>query len=92
MPTLTSEKKAARPAGRSNGRRPPELLFGDLWEYDPAPETADPKLKPRYDLFIGGPFGPPASGPGLSGIRSGLCLTPARSGQGSGWSLRGSRT
>ena len=62
MPTLTSEKKAARPAGRSNGRRPPELLFGDLWEYDPAPETADPKLKPRYDLFIGGRFVAPSTG------------------------------
>ena len=32
----------------------PQLIFGDLWEYDPAPETADPKLKPKYDLFIGG--------------------------------------
>ena len=30
-----------------------ELVFGDLWEFDPAPETADPKLKKRYDLFIG---------------------------------------
>ena len=36
--------------------RAPELIFGDLWEYDPAPETADPKLKPRYDLFIDGKF------------------------------------
>jgi aldehyde dehydrogenase (NAD+) len=33
-----------------------------LWEYDPAPETADPKLKPRYDLFIGGRFTAPKSG------------------------------
>ncbi|HZZ18085.1 MAG TPA: aldehyde dehydrogenase family protein [Opitutaceae bacterium] len=32
------------------------LIFGNLWEFDPAPETADPKLKPRYDLFIGGKF------------------------------------
>jgi len=37
---------------RSQGRPLPELIFGDLWEYDPAPETADPKLKARYDLFI----------------------------------------
>jgi aldehyde dehydrogenase (NAD+) len=28
----------------------------------PAPETADPKLKPRYDLFIDGKFVAPASG------------------------------
>jgi aldehyde dehydrogenase (NAD+) len=33
-----------------------------LWEYDPAPETADPRLKPRYDLFIGGKFVAPKSG------------------------------
>ena len=60
MPTLTSEKK--RPASRHQGRPAPELIFGDLWEYDPAPETADPKLKPRYDLFIGGKFVVPSSG------------------------------
>ena len=40
----------------------PHLIFGDLWEYDPAPETADPKLKPKYDLFISGRFVAPKSG------------------------------
>jgi aldehyde dehydrogenase (NAD+) len=40
----------------------PQLIFGDLWEYDPAPETADPKIKPQYDLFIGGKFIAPRSG------------------------------
>ena len=59
MPTLTEKK---RPATRAAGRPAPELIFGDLWEYDPAPETADPKLKPRYDHFIGGKFVAPASG------------------------------
>ena len=59
MPTLTEKK---RPASRHLGRPAPELIFGDLWEYDPAPETADPKLKARYDLFIGGRFVAPASG------------------------------
>ncbi|AOS43891.1 Putative aldehyde dehydrogenase AldA [Lacunisphaera limnophila] len=56
MATLTSPKKrsAARPA--------PALIFGDLWEFDPAPETADPRLKPRYDLFIGGRFVAPTAG------------------------------
>ncbi len=39
-----------------------ELLFGDLWEYDPAPETADPHLKSRYDLFINGRFVSPKAG------------------------------
>src|SRR5437660_6461202 len=54
MPSVV-EKKSARVSLR-NGRPAPELIFGDLWEYDPAPETADPKLKPRYDLFINGEF------------------------------------
>jgi aldehyde dehydrogenase (NAD+) len=43
---------SSRPKGRSRAA----LLFGDLWEFDPAPETADPKIKERYDLFIGGRF------------------------------------
>jgi len=60
MPTLVQEKKSSRTARA--GRPLPELIFGDLWEYDPAPETADPKLKPRYDLFIGGRFVAPQSG------------------------------
>jgi aldehyde dehydrogenase (NAD+) len=59
MPTLTADRK--KTAARS-GRPAPELIFGDLWEYDPAPETADPKLKARYDLFIDGKFVAPRSG------------------------------
>ena len=58
MPSL---KSLSRSPAR-NGRPAPELIFGDLWEYDPAPETADPKLKPRYDLFINGQFTAPKSG------------------------------
>ena len=60
MPTLASAKKP--PATRKLGRPAPELIFGDLWEFDPSPETADPKLKARYDLFIGGKFTAPAAG------------------------------
>ncbi len=55
---------SARPATQRTTRpaRPaPELIFGDLWAFDPAPETADPKLKARYDLFIGGKFAAPRS-------------------------------
>jgi aldehyde dehydrogenase (NAD+) len=52
---------SARPSSRSP-RRAPELLFGDRWTFDPAPETADPKLKSRYDLFINGRFVAPKSG------------------------------
>jgi aldehyde dehydrogenase (NAD+) len=48
MPAKTSKRQPAR-----------ELLFGDLWEYDPAPETASPQLQSRYQLFIDGKFTAP---------------------------------
>ncbi|HVS52992.1 MAG TPA: aldehyde dehydrogenase family protein [Opitutaceae bacterium] len=57
----SAAKKSPRAPVRS-GRPAPELIFGDLWEFDPAPETADPKLEPRYDLFINGEFVAPKSG------------------------------
>jgi aldehyde dehydrogenase (NAD+) len=60
MPTIVVEKK--KNATGRNGRPAPEMIFGDLWEYDPAPESADPKLKTRYDLFIDGRFVAPQSG------------------------------
>ena len=51
-----------RPKKASTGRRA-GLIFGDLWDFDPAPETADPKIKARYDLFIdGASFVRPRSG------------------------------
>ena len=54
---------STRPVTRATGSSAiPQLIFGDLWEYDPAPETADPRLKPKYDLFIGGKFVAPKSG------------------------------
>ncbi len=57
---MTTPRTIARPP--AVGGSVPQLIFGDLWEYDPAPETADPKLKARYDLFIGGKFVAPKSG------------------------------
>jgi aldehyde dehydrogenase (NAD+) len=57
---MTTPRAIARPAASSSSI--PQLIFGDLWEYDPAPETADPKLKARYELFIGGKFVAPKSG------------------------------
>lgn len=48
-----------------------ELIFGDLWEYDPAPETADPKLKKHYDLFINGKFIAAKSGATFESINPG---------------------
>lgn len=46
---------------RLRGRKTFELLFGDLWEFDPVPELADPKLKESYSLFIDGQFVAPRS-------------------------------
>src|ERR1700686_1254205 len=57
---MTTPRTIARPS--AVGGSVPQLIFGDLWEYDPAPETADPKLRARYDLFIGGKFVAPKSG------------------------------
>jgi aldehyde dehydrogenase (NAD+) len=57
---MTTPRAVARPSSASSSI--PQLIFGDLWEYDPAPETADPKLEARYDLFIGGKFVAPKSG------------------------------
>ncbi len=38
-----------------------ELLFGNLWEYDPAPETANAYINESYGLFINGKFVAPKS-------------------------------
>jgi aldehyde dehydrogenase (NAD+) len=53
-PSASAKKRPARSAAST--RSAPELIFGDLWEYDPAPETADPKLRAEYGLFIDGAF------------------------------------
>ena len=58
MSTTISEKKKTTRISRPT----PELIFGDLWEFDPAPETADPRLQARYELFIDGKFVAPKSG------------------------------
>jgi aldehyde dehydrogenase (NAD+) len=57
---MTTPRTVPRPTAAASSI--PQLIFGDLWEYDPAPETADPKLEKRYDLFIGGKFVAPKSG------------------------------
>ncbi|MFN0008248.1 MAG: aldehyde dehydrogenase family protein [Planctomycetota bacterium] len=48
------------PRKRKAARRPPQvrkLLFGDLWEYAPAPERADhARVADRYGHFIDGEF------------------------------------
>ena len=71
MPSASVAKKSSRAPQRvANrvGRRAPELIFGDLWAFDPAPESADPKLKPRYDLFINGKFVAPKGGKYIDSI------------------------
>ena len=60
-----SRQQAASAGSRklaAGSRGIPQLIFGDLWEFDPAPETADPKIKPQYELYIGGKFVAPRSG------------------------------
>ena len=44
-------KKSTAPKSRNQAR---ELLFGDLWEFDPAPESAPAHIDARYGLFING--------------------------------------
>ncbi|RKX35125.1 MAG: betaine-aldehyde dehydrogenase [Verrucomicrobia bacterium] len=58
MDTSTNDSNAAGTREASSAR----LIFGDLWEFDPAPESADPRIEPGYDLFIGGNNVPPKSG------------------------------
>jgi aldehyde dehydrogenase (NAD+) len=58
MPSPAAPRSPSAPVRKSlrPARPAPELIFGDLWEFDPAPETADPRLRDHYDLFIGGRF------------------------------------
>src|SRR5687768_3426921 len=58
---MTSTRPVTR-SGAAGAASIPQLIFGDLWEYDPAPESADPRLRKRYGLFIGGKFVSPHSG------------------------------
>lgn len=51
---MPAKKPKTRPPAR-------ELLFGDLWEYDPAPESAPAMIESRYGLFIGGRWQAPKS-------------------------------
>ena len=57
-------QSVAPPKKTDNGRHPtaPALVFGDLWPYDPAPETAEPGIKEQYGLFINGQEVAPKSG------------------------------
>ena len=56
MPTKkkSTPRRPASPPAR-------ELLFGDLWEFDPAPESAPAFIDDQYELFINGKFTAPKS-------------------------------
>jgi aldehyde dehydrogenase (NAD+) len=57
---IRDEKPLNYRVALSSGDR--RLSFGDRWSYAPAPETSDYiKLRPRYQLFIGGKFVAPRS-------------------------------
>ena len=44
-------------------KRTPKLEFDKGWQYDPAPQSAEPaNLRKSYDLFINGKFVKPAGG------------------------------
>jgi aldehyde dehydrogenase (NAD+) len=50
------------PAKKATSRQPArELLFGNLWEYDPAPESAPAFIDAKYNLFINGKWTTPKS-------------------------------
>src|SRR5687767_1582227 len=62
-PVIKGSRQIAKNGSRHGSRAPiPQLIFGDLWEFDPAPETADPRIREQYELYIGGKFVPPSSG------------------------------
>ncbi|HEX6250031.1 MAG TPA: aldehyde dehydrogenase family protein [Gemmatimonadaceae bacterium] len=83
----TTSRKSSVAGGRARKDRAhayaepsriPELIFGDLWEFDPSPERADPRIKPEYGLFIGGEFVAPASGRTFESINPATLKTVAR--------------
>jgi aldehyde dehydrogenase (NAD+) len=64
-PQASESKDAPRQSSKKSSAA---LIFGDLWQYDPAPETADPKIKSEYSLFIDGQFVPARSGKSFPSI------------------------
>ncbi len=55
--TLKKTPKKRKKEDNPHPQSVPELLFGDLWEYAPAPEnTSHVRIKKRYGHFINGQF------------------------------------
>ncbi|MEX1119447.1 MAG: aldehyde dehydrogenase family protein [Terrimicrobiaceae bacterium] len=71
MKSSTTKTPAPRSKRPTRGPSARELIFGDLWEFDPAPETADPRIKSSYGLFINGKFQPARKGQNFASISPG---------------------
>ncbi|MBL9079917.1 MAG: aldehyde dehydrogenase family protein [Planctomycetes bacterium] len=53
----------AKHAEKAESTTNPELKFGGVWKYDPAPESTDHVvIAPRHELFVGGQWVKPKSG------------------------------
>lgn len=58
MPNTETKEAAYKPTSPNS-----KLDFESVWEYDPAPQSADfVDVKEQYDLFIGGKFVKPSKG------------------------------
>ncbi len=53
----------AKHVEKQDPARKPELTFGGVWKYEPAPEGTDHfTIAPRYELFVGGQWVKPKGG------------------------------
>jgi aldehyde dehydrogenase (NAD+) len=53
----------AKHVEKQDTARKPELTFGGVWKYEPAPEGTDHfTIAPRYELFVGGQWVKPKTG------------------------------
>jgi len=53
----------AKHVEKQDTARKPELTFGGVWKYEPAPEGTDHfTIAPRYELFVGGQWVRPKTG------------------------------
>jgi len=59
----TSQKSSEKTSPKRARAARPELKFGAVWQYEPAPESTDHfAIAPRHELFVGGAWKKPKSG------------------------------
>src|SRR6188474_1127897 len=59
----TSQKSGEKTSPKRARAARPELKFGAVWQYEPAPESTDHfAIAPRHELFVGGAWKKPRSG------------------------------